>query len=219
MRECQRRRRYIQLRGDVVFDMHQTHGIPPEITADILAKHDLCIDMVGYQRLMEKHRQLSRKTSKFTRSIFAAAEGEGEGPVGEAPTREEEPDRSVRFKTNVPEAVLLEELNSSDVYRRLEAACHHEATPAVLEKALAGAWETAVTAAQHTKLPAALAIVAFNSHNPCIHVAALHSLSLPLEFLEASPADELGKWPMQRTLKVRQTIIPQENLRRRTTPT
>jgi len=47
--------------GRVVFRLYDTYGFPPEFTMDLAAEHGMKVDMEGYGRAFEEHRELSRK--------------------------------------------------------------------------------------------------------------------------------------------------------------
>jgi len=53
------------LDGKRAFDLYATLGFPMEITRDILAESDLCVDETGFFEAMEAHRQASGKGSAF----------------------------------------------------------------------------------------------------------------------------------------------------------
>jgi alanyl-tRNA synthetase len=47
--------------GRVVFRLYDTYGFPPEFTRELAAEHGMSVDMDGYGKAFEKHRELSRK--------------------------------------------------------------------------------------------------------------------------------------------------------------
>ncbi len=47
--------------GRVVFRLYDTFGFPPEFTRDLAAEHGMSVDMDGYGKAFEEHRELSRK--------------------------------------------------------------------------------------------------------------------------------------------------------------
>jgi alanyl-tRNA synthetase len=46
--------------GADAFDLHQTYGIPIEITASLAADHNLRVDMVGFEKAKQAHETISR---------------------------------------------------------------------------------------------------------------------------------------------------------------
>ena len=50
----------------VVFDLHATHGIPPEIVTDYCMSKNLAVDVAGYKTLLEQHREISRNEHRTT---------------------------------------------------------------------------------------------------------------------------------------------------------
>jgi alanyl-tRNA synthetase len=58
--------------GKDVFDLHTTHGFPPDLTEQMAQERRLCVDMEGYEREMQQHRELSASdTGKATESAHA----------------------------------------------------------------------------------------------------------------------------------------------------
>lgn len=47
--------------GKTVFNLYDTFGFPPEITAELAREKDLTIDMIEYERLFKEHQELSRQ--------------------------------------------------------------------------------------------------------------------------------------------------------------
>jgi alanyl-tRNA synthetase len=57
--------------GDNVFDMHDTYGFPPDLTAKILSERNLGIDEAGYHAAREQQRQRGRQAAQFRRGAQA----------------------------------------------------------------------------------------------------------------------------------------------------
>jgi alanyl-tRNA synthetase len=51
--------------GEVVFQLYDTYGFPPDLTADLAREQGLTIDEAGFNRLMEKQREQSQQANKF----------------------------------------------------------------------------------------------------------------------------------------------------------
>ncbi|HEV3163145.1 MAG TPA: alanine--tRNA ligase [Isosphaeraceae bacterium] len=56
--------------GGVAFDLHQTHGIPVEITESLAADQNLRVDMVGFDAARKQHSAVSRGTTDAAQ-VFA----------------------------------------------------------------------------------------------------------------------------------------------------
>ena len=52
--------------GKAAFLLHDTHGFPVELTAEIAKEHGLSVDMEGFQREMEAQRERARAAHAFT---------------------------------------------------------------------------------------------------------------------------------------------------------
>ncbi len=48
------------LPGDFAFELYDTYGFPLDLTDDICRDHNLTVDVIGFERLMEEQRQRSR---------------------------------------------------------------------------------------------------------------------------------------------------------------
>ncbi|AJD48647.1 phosphoserine aminotransferase, Methanosarcina type [Isoalcanivorax pacificus W11-5] len=51
--------------GDVVFTLYDTHGFPPDLTADVAREKGLSIDSAGFEAAMEAQRQRARGADAF----------------------------------------------------------------------------------------------------------------------------------------------------------
>jgi alanyl-tRNA synthetase len=51
--------------GDTVFKLHDTYGFPTDLTADIARERGLLVDLPGYEKAMQKQRDMSQAASKF----------------------------------------------------------------------------------------------------------------------------------------------------------
>jgi alanyl-tRNA synthetase len=51
--------------GETIFKLHDTYGFPTDLTADIARERGLSADMQGYERAMQRQRELSQASSKF----------------------------------------------------------------------------------------------------------------------------------------------------------
>ena len=54
------------LSGSSIFQLYDTYGFPPELTAEIAREHGLEADMDGFEREMEAQREQSRSSQGFT---------------------------------------------------------------------------------------------------------------------------------------------------------
>ena len=55
--------------GKETFLLYDTHGFPPELTAEIAREHGLEVDMEGFEREMQAQREQSRSAQAFTGSM------------------------------------------------------------------------------------------------------------------------------------------------------
>ena len=70
--------------GNETFVLYDTHGFPPELTAEIAREQGLEVDMDGFEREMEAQREQSRAAHAFTGSMEMVTAYEGLG-VGRMP--------------------------------------------------------------------------------------------------------------------------------------
>jgi alanyl-tRNA synthetase len=63
--------------GDTVFKLHDTYGFPTDLTADIARERGLTADMAGYERAMQRQRELSQASSKFAMDMSSGVKVEG----------------------------------------------------------------------------------------------------------------------------------------------
>ena len=52
--------------GDVIFQLYDTYGFPPDLTADIAREHNFTMDYAGFNKAMEHQRKQSQQTRQFT---------------------------------------------------------------------------------------------------------------------------------------------------------
>ena len=52
--------------AQVIFDLHATHGFPPELVRDYCTNRALVVDFDGYRTLLEQHREISRNEHRTT---------------------------------------------------------------------------------------------------------------------------------------------------------
>ena len=55
--------------GRDAFELYDTHGFPPELTAEIAREHDFDVDMGGFEAEMERQREQSRAGQQFDGSM------------------------------------------------------------------------------------------------------------------------------------------------------
>jgi len=53
------------LPGEVVFQLYDTHGFPPDLTADVARENGLEVDLAGFEREMEAQRERARGAGSF----------------------------------------------------------------------------------------------------------------------------------------------------------
>lgn len=57
-----------KLSGKTAFTLYATYGFPIDMTADMCREKGIGVDMEGFYAEMEKHKQLSRLNSKFSKN-------------------------------------------------------------------------------------------------------------------------------------------------------
>jgi alanyl-tRNA synthetase len=62
--------------GRDVFELHDTYGFPPELTAEIAREQGLTADLAGYRAAMDEQRERARRDAAAKRSAVRAAQGE-----------------------------------------------------------------------------------------------------------------------------------------------
>ena len=70
-----------EISGVETFVLYDTHGFPPELTAEMAREHGLEVDMDGFEREMQAQREQSRSAQAFTgdMEMVTAYEGLGAG--------------------------------------------------------------------------------------------------------------------------------------------
>jgi len=63
--------------GETIFKLHDTYGFPTDLTADIARERGLSVDMQGYERAMQRQRELSQASSKFAMDMSSGVQIEG----------------------------------------------------------------------------------------------------------------------------------------------
>jgi alanyl-tRNA synthetase len=59
-----------EMPGDIAFELYDTHGIPLEIIKETAAAQGTNVDEAGFNSLMQKQREASRRSSKMQAGIF-----------------------------------------------------------------------------------------------------------------------------------------------------
>jgi alanyl-tRNA synthetase len=54
------------LSGKIIFELYDTYGFPLEVTKELAAEKGLKVDLAGFEKEMEKQRETSRQSSKFS---------------------------------------------------------------------------------------------------------------------------------------------------------
>ena len=64
------------LEGKIVFNLYDTFGFPPEITAELAEENGVSIDLKGFEELFKKHQELSRQgaSQKFKGGLADSTE-------------------------------------------------------------------------------------------------------------------------------------------------
>ncbi|MFW0039564.1 MAG: alanine--tRNA ligase [Coxiella endosymbiont of Dermacentor silvarum] len=52
--------------GDLIFQLYDTYGFPPDLTADIAKEHNFTVDYTGFDKAMECQRKQSQQAQRFT---------------------------------------------------------------------------------------------------------------------------------------------------------
>ncbi|MBV8669024.1 MAG: alanine--tRNA ligase [Candidatus Eremiobacteraeota bacterium] len=63
------------LSGRAIFELHDTFGFPPELTAEIAREHKLEADMAGYRAAMDEQRERARKDAQAKRADVRVVAG------------------------------------------------------------------------------------------------------------------------------------------------
>ena len=63
--------------GETIFKLHDTYGFPTDLTADIARERGLQADMAGYEKAMQKQRDMSQAASKFGMDMSSGVKLEG----------------------------------------------------------------------------------------------------------------------------------------------
>ena len=54
-----------ELPGEVLFNLYDTHGFPPDLTADVARERELTVDMAGFEKAMQAQRERARGAGSF----------------------------------------------------------------------------------------------------------------------------------------------------------
>ena len=54
-----------EIPGDVIFQLYDTHGFPPDLTEDIAREHNFTMDYAGFNKAMEHQRAQSQQVQQF----------------------------------------------------------------------------------------------------------------------------------------------------------
>ncbi len=73
---AQLREAHSAIPGSVVFQLHDTYGFPPELTAEIAREAGLEVDMAGYREAMREQRERARKDARSKRADVRVESGE-----------------------------------------------------------------------------------------------------------------------------------------------
>jgi len=68
MLECRKQSGHAALDGRDVFELHDTFGFPPELTAEVASEAGFSVDMAGYRRALEEQRRRARDDAKSKRA-------------------------------------------------------------------------------------------------------------------------------------------------------
>ncbi len=71
-----------QIAGRDIFELHDTYGFPPELTAEIARENGLEADMAGYRAAMEEQRERARRDAQDKRSAVRVEEPSNLGLPG-----------------------------------------------------------------------------------------------------------------------------------------
>jgi alanyl-tRNA synthetase len=62
------------LPGEVAFQLYETYGFPVELTQELAGEQAVEVDLEGYRRSEERHREASRSAMRRTRAVLGPAE-------------------------------------------------------------------------------------------------------------------------------------------------
>jgi alanyl-tRNA synthetase len=62
------------LDGRAIFELHDTHGFPSELTREIAGEAGVAVDLPGYERAMEEQRERARSDAARKRQVVSLAE-------------------------------------------------------------------------------------------------------------------------------------------------
>jgi alanyl-tRNA synthetase len=69
-----------QIPGDIIFQLYDTYGFPPDLTADIARERGLTLDYAGFNAAMEQQREQSQQAHQFaidhTQKVYIKGETE-----------------------------------------------------------------------------------------------------------------------------------------------
>ena len=73
-----------QLGGRDVFELHDTYGFPPELTAEIARDAGFGVDMAGYRAAMEEQRERARRDARAKRAEVRVMPAAGPGDLADS---------------------------------------------------------------------------------------------------------------------------------------
>jgi len=58
-----------KLEGELIFQLYDTYGFPPDMTADVAREHHIGADLEGFEAAMARQRQRARSANRFVRQV------------------------------------------------------------------------------------------------------------------------------------------------------
>lgn len=97
-----------EIPGEVIFQLYDTYGFPPDLTADIARERNFTMDYAGFNKAMERQREQSQQAQQFTLDHTQKVHISGETEFIGYETLNAEASVTVLLEDNKPVTVLNE---------------------------------------------------------------------------------------------------------------